>query len=533
MNEPGLQLSIENLKARFQDFKRSMRTLPAPQAKVAQEASELCAGVFELLQNSERKLSLASAFIDIAGVILLALDDQGTIVSINVEGARVLGYASNQELVGKNWFSACLPAELAQSTRHVFDLLISGQADRVEFHDNMVVTSIGTRRHVHWHNSAWLDEAGRIIGTISSGRDVTDERRALLESQARLEAVVKTAVDSIITIDQLGIMESVNPATELMFGYRASELIGKNVSLLMPTPYRQEHDDYLARFIDTGKKHIIGIGREVVGRHKSGSVFPIDLAVSEFNVGGRRMFTGVIRNITERKKLEHLVLEISTEEQQRIGRDLHDSLGQELTGIAFLAEVLQKSLASQQHARAADAAEIVSLVNQAIDHTRALVRGLCPVNLEDEGLMNALSQLAESVKDLHGVRCEFICPMRVLIADHHTATHLYYITNEAVTNALRHGKPRRIIITLKAAGDRGLLTVADDGAGISDKKKTGHGRGILIMHYRARMIGGSCDITSKPGQETTVSCNFKLARPEKIRKTNDPTQSPASIRPQR
>lgn len=516
MQQPHLHSSIEALKAEFDEFTRSLDARSAHSNGSSSQVLGMTSRVLDVLQQADQELALAHGFIDIAGVMLLALDTQGAIASINHEGARLLGYGDTQELIGKNWFTTCLPQEGRAATREVFDRLLAGRA-AVEFHENTVMTRSRARRVIRWHNNLWLDGAGKPIGTISSGRDMTEERRALLESQARLEAVVNTAVDAIITIDEAGIVESLNPATEKMFGYNAAELLGKNVSILMPSPYRQEHDGYVRRFLDTGEKRIIGIGREVIGRHKSGAIFPIDLAVSEHAVGGRRLFTGMIRNITERKRLEHLVLEISSEEQQRIGRDLHDSLGQELTGIAFLAGVLQKSLAAKGHDRAADAAEIVALVNQAIDHTRALVRGLCPVNLEDEGLMNALQQLADSVKDLHGVRCEFACPARVLIKDHHTATHLYYITNEAVTNALRHGKPRRITITLKVVADRGLLTVQDDGVGIVGDKP-GRGRGVLIMHYRARMIGGSCDITSKPGQETTVTCTFKLVRPEKGRK---------------
>lgn len=524
MQEPFLHQSIEALKAQFEQMKH------ADPAADPVAGLQLTGQVIDILNQAQQKLSLARGFIDIAGVMLVALDQRGRIASINMDGAKLLGYASTNELLSKDWFTTCLPEEMRASTREVFDRMLAGQAAHVEFHENTIMTRIGTRRHIHWHNRLWLDAAGNLIGTISSGRDVTEERRAVLESQARLEAVVKTAVDAIITIDELGTISSVNPATEKMFGYTSAELLGKNVSMLMPSPYRQEHDGYLRRFMKTDEKRIIGIGREVVGRHKSGSVFPIDLAVSEYSVGGKRMFTGMVRNITERKKLEHLVLEISSEEQQRIGRDLHDSLGQELTGIAFLAGVLQKSLAAKNHERAADAAEIVALANQTIDHTRALVRGLCPVNLEDEGLMNSLQQLAENVKDMHGIRCEFVCPSRVLITDHHTATHLYYITNEAVTNALRHGKPRRITITLKVTGDSGLLTVQDDGVGITGEKP-GRGRGILIMHYRARMIGGTCDITSKPGSETIVSCTFKLVRPDKNRKSNEPSQSPTPRNP--
>ena len=118
-------------------------------------------------------------------------------------------------------------------------------------------------------------------------RDVSD----LNERQARLEAILNNAVDAIITIDKQGLIDSANPATEKLFGYENSELIGQNVKLLMPNPYRDEHDGYLKNYVETGLKKIIGIGREVIGQRKDGSTFPMHLAVSEIVLGDRRLFT--------------------------------------------------------------------------------------------------------------------------------------------------------------------------------------------------------------------------------------------------
>jgi len=127
---------------------------------------------------------------------------------------------------------------------------------------------------------------------------------ALGEMQARARAILTTAVDAIITINERGIIESVNPATERMFGYANDELIGANVSILMPAPEHDRHDDYVRNYLRTGERKIIGIGREVTARHKDGTTFPIDLAVSEILVGGRRLFTGMIRDLTARKRAE-------------------------------------------------------------------------------------------------------------------------------------------------------------------------------------------------------------------------------------
>lgn len=151
------------------------------------------------------------------------------------------------------------------------------------------------------------EPAGR---RVSSGRadaapnDTEGLREALTAERARAHAVLETAVDAIVTIDARGTVQSANPATERLFGYPVSDLIGSNVNVLMASPYRQEHDGYLAHYLETGERKIIGIGREVEGRHRDGTRIPIDLAVSEFEVGGRRFFTGLIRDLRDRKQAE-------------------------------------------------------------------------------------------------------------------------------------------------------------------------------------------------------------------------------------
>jgi PAS domain S-box-containing protein len=136
------------------------------------------------------------------------------------------------------------------------------------------------------------------------GSKVSQSESALHDTEERMRAILETAVEGIITIDEAGTIESFNPASEKIFGYGASEVIGKNVNLLMPAPYREQHDGYLANYIRTGQARIIGIGREVTGKRKDGTVFPMDLAVSEVLLADRRLFTGFVRDITDRKRAE-------------------------------------------------------------------------------------------------------------------------------------------------------------------------------------------------------------------------------------
>ncbi len=125
---------------------------------------------------------------------------------------------------------------------------------------------------------------------------------ALRESEARLRAILQTAVEGIITIDELGIVESINPAAEKIFGFSAAEVLGRNVSLLMPSPHREQHDAYIAGYLRSGQAKIVGIGREVIGRRKDGTVFPMDLSVSEVRLADKRLFTGFVRDLTLRRR---------------------------------------------------------------------------------------------------------------------------------------------------------------------------------------------------------------------------------------
>ncbi|MDX1431494.1 MAG: PAS domain S-box protein [Gammaproteobacteria bacterium] len=129
-------------------------------------------------------------------------------------------------------------------------------------------------------------------------------RSRLVDTEARLRAILDTAVDAIITIDERGVIDSVNAAAERMFGYPAEELLGNNVSMLMPHAERARHDDYIRRYLETGERKIIGIGREVEGLHRDGSLLPLDLAVSEMHIDGRLQFTGILRDISQRKRAE-------------------------------------------------------------------------------------------------------------------------------------------------------------------------------------------------------------------------------------
>jgi signal transduction histidine kinase len=229
----------------------------------------------------------------------------------------------------------------------------------------------------------------------------------------------------------------------------------------------------------------------------------------------RQRTQALTEEMAERERLEKELLEVSEREQRRIGRDLHDSLCQHLTGTALAGQVLRERLEAEARPEAAQARTIVELVENGILMARELARGIYPVDMEAEGLMAALQELSASLTKWSKVVCVFEHDAPVLIEDAATATHLYRIAQEGVSNAIRHGKAKRIVITLSEQKGRVTLTVEDDGVGLPEGWQQGRGLGTRIMAHRAAMIGGDFEIDLNPTGGTFVRCSCSSAAPPK------------------
>lgn len=217
------------------------------------------------------------------------------------------------------------------------------------------------------------------------------------------------------------------------------------------------------------------------------------------------------REISERERLEKETLEISEREQRRIGHDLHDGLCQHLTATAMAGQVLGQKLAARSVPECEEAGEIVRLIEDGISMTRNMAHGIAPLEMESEGLVTALRGLAANVSRMFKVSCSLECDSPPPIEDATAATHLYRIAQEAVNNALRHGRPRQIVMSLSRVREGAQLTIEDDGVGLPEDWQSGRGLGTRIMGHRARMIGGRLCIEPNPTGGTFVTCAFPLA----------------------
>jgi len=217
----------------------------------------------------------------------------------------------------------------------------------------------------------------------------------------------------------------------------------------------------------------------------------------------------VVAAVIDRRQLEEELLATSGREQRRIGQDLHDGLCQQLVGIEFRNSVLVQQLAKQEKART-EAMRIGELIRDVTRQARLLAKGLLPVQLDATGLMSALQELTSNASKLFNVSCRFECPQHVLVGDNTVATHLYRIVQEAISNAVKHGHARSIIVSLSGSADQLTLRIWNNGAGFPVGASAEGGLGLRIMQYRAEMIGASLKISSVIGKGTTVACTFKM-----------------------
>jgi signal transduction histidine kinase len=254
--------------------------------------------------------------------------------------------------------------------------------------------------------------------------------------------------------------------------------------------------------------------------NQSGHRVKLEISLRLIEQDGRIVeVEGIARDITERRRLERELLEISTREQRRIGHDLHDGVCQQLAATAYLADILSDRLQGKNISESAEAERIGSLINEANAQARTVARGLFPVRLAEDGLVLALEELAATASSRYGITCRFVCETAPVKVDSEVELHLYYIVQEALLNAVNHGKANTVIVTLAADEDRLRLTVQDDGTGflISDKSRSG--MGIRIMRYRAKVIGATLDLQSQVNHGTRITCVFNPSSRESLRGT--------------
>jgi PAS domain S-box-containing protein len=483
---------------------------------------------------------------------IITIDEHGRIQSFNPAAERIFGYSAH-EVIGRN-VSLLMPepyhsrhdAYIANYRRTGVPRIIGigrevlgRRRDRTTFPMDLAVSEfkVGARSF--------------FTGIV---RDITERKRLeeelrhrlqeLADAEERTRSVVDHVIDGIITIDERGIIATFNPAAERIFGYARDEVVGHNVKMLMPEPDRARHDSYIANYLRTGQAKIIGTGREVAGQRKDGSTFPMELAISEFRIGAQRLFTGIVRDITERKNLErelHERLDQLGEADRRkdqfislLSHELRNPLAPVRNAVTILrrpgvdAETRERVLAMMER----QVAQMVRLIDDLLDVSR-ITSGKIELRCATIDLGLAAQQGLETARpEIDAKRHEvtFALPDEPVFV-YADAVRVAQIVTNLLNNAAKFTEPGgRIALSVERSREHALIQVTDNGIGIPadklesifeifvqvdpsmERSRSGLGLGLTLVKSLAELHGGSVEVHSEGhGKGTRLNVRLPLA----------------------
>jgi two-component system sensor kinase FixL len=345
---------------------------------------------------------------------------------------------------------------------------------------------------------------GKVVGVNTVVKEIT-QRKAAEEKLRQQVQILEQVHDGVASMALDGTIQSWNRAAERLYGYTAEEVIGRRIDLLF---YEQDQlalrDRVIAALATDGF-----LEETVKSRRKGGEEIYVEsrICLLKDEDGEAIGLIGCCHDVTEKRALRAELLEVTAQEQRRIGRELHDGTGQELTGLNYLAFSHAKTLTDRRHRNADTAVKIAEGLQRALKQVRALSKGLLPVEVDADGLMAGLNELTVRMSELNEVACIFHCKEPIPVLDQEVATQLYRIAQEALNNAIKHGRSDIVMVRL-ARRDRMLrLEIVDDGVGIPTPPPK-DGLGLRIMASRADMIGAKLEIGPADGGGTRVACSL-------------------------
>jgi len=481
------------------------------QTKKLKEMTTKLGRTEQMLHVSEDKYR---QLVENADCIILRMGKDGRITFFNEFAQKFYGY-TEQEILGKNIIGTIVP-EKDKFGRNITKI-VRDIKRRPRFYaacENENICKNGRRVWVSWANKAIRDEDRNITEILCVGHDIT-ERKHMENELGLLATVVHNSNDAITVQDLKGNIISWNLGAERIYGYSKAEALKMNIERIIPD-HKQEEMLSLTERVLKGENIELFETQHIA---KNNRILDISLTATllKDEKGEPFAITTTERDITERRRLEKEILDITERERELIGQEMHDGMGQVLTGIAIKCKGLALKLKGKP-SEMKNALEISKLANKAIAQTRDLARMLYPVDIETGGLVSALQILASNTEKILGVACQFQCEKFVSVGNLVEAKQIYRIVQEVITNAVKHGKAKNISIHLYLTKGKTILLIKNDGRDFPKSLPRKRGMGLKIMKYRTDLIGGSLDIRKGSKGGTVVTCAFPNKRYQVLRK---------------
>lgn len=349
-------------------------------------------------------------------------------------------------------------------------------------------------------------EGSKMCGAITDITERTEQEIALQKNIELLTAIVEGTTDVVYVKDREGRYVLVNGVAAAMIRRPKEEIIGRRDLDIFPPEVAARFWEQDLAVIESGEPSVVDQRAQVLDQIREYHTVKIPWRHPDGSILGA---VGVARDVTDRRRAERAVLQVGTRERNRIGQDIHDGLGQKLTGIALLARALTRQLADQASPGVDEAMQIEKLLSDAVEHVGRIARGLYPIAISTAGIQVALEELARNTRALYDIPCRvtFHCATRI---GEDASAHIYYLAQEAVNNAVKHGKATNVEISLEEADNEMTLSIEDNGKGVWSTEPDPQGMGVHIMRHRAGMIGGALELSDRPKGGTLVRCAFPL-----------------------
>jgi len=473
-----------------------------------------------LTSESHDVAGLLAGLLDSAMDAIITTDEQQKIVLFNRAAEKIFGW-NRQDILGQP-LERLLPARFRAS--HGAQVRRFGQAG---------VTSrrMGALNVVHGLRSngeefpmdasiSQLDTPrGKLFTVIL--RDITERLRAEQEQArlaARLSGLLDSAMDAIITIDESQRIVLYNRAAERIFGWPSQQAMGRTLDLLMPERFRAAHGDHVRRFGTTGvTSRSMGDGTVLYGKRASGEEFPMEASISQLQTGDGKLFTVILRDITERVRAQQELSQFAAEahairegEKSRVARELHDELAQSLTALKMDTIWLRDHAGEEPDHAIAKLADMVRMLDTAVAATRRIAADLRPLLLDDLGLQPAIEWLANNFTQRTGVPCEVNVDEELELQEPH-ATAVFRIVQESLANVAKHAAATEVSVLVARTPRAVILEVSDNGRGFAtDAPRKPLSLGLMGLRERAHLLKGTVTIESEPGRGTRIQVRIPV-----------------------